>query len=180
MSAETLRLQIQELEAEIAELEESIKVKAAKKATTLARMQAKLFLEMVFAPYMDGLCGGWGVSPEEGLKLLITENTSLDSIAKNNPADLATLVNTPEIQKIVEIASPLKDVSDDWIKDKMTVLFDVMVELRPNLARVIVETPGGTDWFYESLTGLRKLLFGKPQINRLPSNSETAPQSHHV
>ncbi|GAH50972.1 unnamed protein product, partial [marine sediment metagenome] len=68
MTMENLKKQIQELESEIEELEERINAKASETATTLARMQAKLFLEMIFAPYMDGVCDAWGVSPEEGLR----------------------------------------------------------------------------------------------------------------
>ncbi len=127
-------------------------------------MQARIFLESIFAPYMDGICKVWGVSPEEGLRILIKEEATFDKIAEENPEALAELMNQPQIKVIVAIASPLKDVSDDWIKEKMDILFDVMVEIRPKLARGIIETPGGTEWFSDSLTGLRKTLFGKPQL----------------
>lgn len=153
------------MESEIETLEEKIKAKASKKATTLARMQARLFLEKIFEPYMTGVCKAWGVSPEEGLRLLIEEKTTFDSIAKNNPAALAELLNQPEIQLIVDIASPLRDVSEAWVQEKTEILFDVMVDIRPELARVIVETEGGKEWFYQSLTGLRNVLFDKPTLN---------------
>lgn len=145
-------------------LEEKIKANKSKKATALARMQSQLFLEKIFAPYMDGVCKVWGVSPEEGLRLLIKEEATFGTIAKNNPEALAELINQPEIQVIVAIASPLKDVSDEWIQEKMGILFDVMVDIRPELARIIVETPGGSEWFSNSLKGLRNVLFGKPTL----------------
>jgi len=129
-------------------------------------MQSKLFLEKIFAPYMDGVCLVWGVSPVDGLRILIEEGTTFGSIAKNNPEALAELISQPEIQVIVAIASPLRDVSDEWIQEKMDILFDVMVDIRPELARVIVETPGGSEWFSNSLKGLRNVLFGKPTLYR--------------
>jgi len=164
MPVETLRKDIQELESDIAGLEEKISAKASEKATALARMQARIFLERIFEPYMDGLLSIWDVTPEEGLRILIKEEATFDKIAKDNPEALTALMNQPEIKVIVAIASPLRDVSDDWIKEKTDILFDVMADIRPELARGIVETPGGTEWFYDSLTGLRKILFGKPQI----------------
>lgn len=127
-------------------------------------MQARIFLERIFAPYMVGICKAWGVSPEEGLRTLIEEEATFGKIAAENPEALTELMNQPQIKIIVAIASPLRDVSDDWIKEKMDILLDVMVEIRPKLARGIIETPGGTEWFYDSLTGLRKILFGKPQL----------------
>ena len=157
--------EIENLESDIEALEEKIKTDVSEKATALARMQAQLFLEKIFEPYMVGVCKVWGVSPSEGLRLLIEEETTFGSIAKNNPEALAELINQPEMQVIVAIASPLKDVSDDWVQEKMDILFDVMVDIRPELARVIVETPGGTEWFSASLTGLKDILFGKPRLN---------------
>lgn len=154
------------MESDIKTLEDKIKADASVKATALARMQSKLFLEKIFAPYMDGVCKVWGVSPEVGLRLLIEEKTTFGSIAKNNPEALAELISQPEIQVIVAIASPLKNVSDEWIQEKMDILFDVMVEIRPELARIIVETPEGSEWFYDSMTGLRNILFGKPTLYR--------------
>ena len=159
-----MRKDIGLLESDIEALEEKIKANASEKTTALARMQSKLFLEKIFAPYMDGVCKVWGVSPEEGLRLLIEEETTFGNIAKNNPEALAELINQPEIQVIVAIASPLKDVTDEWIQEKMGILFEVMVELRPDLARIIVETPGGAEWFSNSLKGLRNVLFGKPTL----------------
>lgn len=128
-------------------------------------MQARLFLEKIFAPYMQGICKVWGVSPEEGLRILITEEATFGKIASDNPQALAKLMEQPEIKVILAIASPLKDVSDDWVQEKMDVLFDVMVDLRPELARIITETPEGKKWFYDSLTGLKNMLLGKPQLN---------------
>ena len=161
---ENLRREIQDLETDIANLEERISAKASEKATALARMQARIFLERIFEPYMDGLCSTWGVSPEEGLRILIKEEATFDKIAADNPEALAELMNQPEIKIVVAIASPLRDVSDDWINEKMDILFDVMVDIRPELARIIADTPEGKEWFYESLTGLRNILFGKPQL----------------
>jgi len=122
-------------------------------------------LERIFAPYMDGVCSAWGVSPEEGLRILIKEEATFGKIAADNPESLAELMNQPEVKVIVAIASPLRDVSDDWIKEKIDILFEVMVDIRPKLARGIADIPGGTEWFYDSLTGLRNILFGKPQLN---------------
>ena len=161
---ENLRREIQNLETDIAKLEEKISAKASEKATALARMQARIFLERIFEPYMDGLCRVWGVSPEEGLRILIKEEATFDKIAADNPDALSELMNQPEIKILVAIASPLRDVSDDWINEKMDILFDVMVDIRPELARIIADTPEGKEWFYDSLTGLRNILFGKPQL----------------
>ena len=152
------------MEVDIGELEEKIKAKAAEKATALARMQARIFLESIFAPYMDGICKVRGVSPEEGLRILIKDEATFGKIAAENPEALAQLMNQPAIKVIVGIASPLRDVSDDWVKEKTDILFEVMMDIRPELARGIADTPGGTEWFYESLIGLRKVLFGKPQL----------------
>jgi len=165
MPVENLRKQIQELETDIEGLEETIRAKASDKATALARMQARIFLERIFSPYMDGICSSWGVSPEEGLQTLIKEDATFGKIAAENPKALAELTNQPEIKVLVAIASPLRDVSDEWIKEKTDILFDVMVDIRPELARGIAETPGGTEWFYDSLTGLRNVLFGRTQLN---------------
>jgi len=158
---ESLRKQIEELEAEIAELEEKIRTKKAEKATTTAQVQARIFLESIFAPYMDGLCDVWGLSPEEGLRVLIKENFSLDRIAKDNREALTEFISQPEVRVITAVASPLGNVPDEWIKDKMIVLLDVMGKIRPELANVIITTPGGQKWFYDSLIGLRNILFGR-------------------
>lgn len=95
---------------------------------------------------------------------MIKEEATFGKIAKDNPAALAELMNQPEIRVIVTVASPIGNLSDDWIKEKMEILFNVMVDIRPELARGIVETPGGQEWFHDSLIGLRNILFGKPQI----------------
>ncbi len=129
-------------------------------------MQSQLFLERIFEPYMNGVCKVWGVSPEEGLRRLIKNKKTFGTIAKNNPEALAELMNQPEIQIIVAIASPLKDVSEEWIEEKTGVLFEVMVDIRPELARIIAETPEGSEWFSASLTSLKDILFGKPQLYR--------------
>ena len=165
MSVETLRKQIQELEADISGLEEKIRLKKTEKATIAARVQARIFLERIFAPYMDGLCDIWGLRPEEGLKLLIKENVSLDRIANDNRESLDDFLSQPEVRVITAVARPLGNVPDKWIKDKMTVLLDVMGKIRPELANVIITTPDGEKWFYDSLVGLRNILFGIPQIN---------------
>ena len=164
MSVETLRKEIQELESDIAGLEEKIKAKTSDKATALARIQARIFLERIFAPYMDGLCDTWGMSPEEGLRMLITDNVSLDKIANDNNEALDEFLSQPEFKVITSVTKPLGNVSDDWIKDKMTVLIEVMEDVRPELANAIITTPGGQTWFYDSLVGLRNILFSKPQL----------------
>lgn len=161
---ESLRKQIQELETDIAGLEEKIRAKKAEKSTVAAKVQARIFLERIFAPYMDGLCQEWGVSPEEGLRILIKEEATLSMIAADNPEALAELLSQPEIKVITAVAKPLANVSDEWIKDKMTVLLEVMKKIRPELANVIITTPGGQKWFYNSLVGLRNSLFGIPQL----------------
>lgn len=146
-------------------LEKKIKAKASEKATALARMQARIFLERIFSPYMDGICKTWGVTPEEGLRILINDNATFGKIAHDNPEALAELMNQPEIKAIIAIASPLKDVTNDWVNEKTGILFEVMAELRPELARGIAETSGGTEWFYQSLIGLRDVLFGVPKLD---------------
>lgn len=160
-----MREDIQSLETDIADLEKEIEAKASAKATKLARMQAQIFLERIFAPYMDGMCKAWGVSPEEGLRILIKEEATFGKIAYDNPLALSELMKEPGIKVMVGIASPLKDVSEEWIKEKADVLFEVMTDIRPELARGIVDTPGGKEWFYDSLIGLRDLLFGVPRLN---------------
>jgi len=162
---ETLRKQIQELESDIAKLEENIRIKKAEKATAAAQVQARMFLESIFAPYMEGLCDIWGMSPEEGLRVLINEKASLDMIANDNREALREFMSQPEVRVITTIASPLGNVPDDWIRDKMTVLLEVMEKIKPSMADIIITTPGGQDWFYRSLKGLRDILFGKSQIN---------------
>jgi len=109
---------------------------------------------------MDGLCDIWGLSPEEGLRVLIKENASLDKIAKDNPKALAEFLSQPEIKVIAAVARPLGSMSDEWIEQKMSVLLEVMVKIRPSMANAIIETPEGMAWFYESLIGLRNILFG--------------------
>jgi len=162
---ETLRKQIQKLESDIAKLEENIRIKKAEKATAAAQVQARIFLESIFAPYMEGLCDIWGLSPEEGLRVLINEKASLDRIANDNREALTEFMSQPEVRVITAIASPIGNVPDDWIRDKMTVLLEVMEKIKPSMANIIITTPGGQDWFYESLKGLRDILFGKLQIN---------------
>ena len=165
MSVETLRKEIQELESDIEGLEERIKTKKSNKATVAAQVQARIFLERIFAPYMDGLCDTWGMRPEEGLELLIMRNDSLDRIANDNRESLDEFLSQPEVRVITAVARPLGNVSEEWIKDKMGVLLDVMVKIRPELANVIMNTPDGEVWFHDSLVGLRNLLFGIPQLN---------------
>lgn len=165
MSVETLRKEIQALESDIEGLEERIKTKKSKKATVAAQVQARIFLERIFAPYMDGLCDTWGMKPAEGLKLLIKRNDSLYRIAYDNREALDEFLSQPEVKVIKSITKPLESVSDEWIKDKMSVLLDVMVKIRPELANVIMTTPDGEAWFHDSLVGLRNLLFGIPQLN---------------
>ncbi len=130
-------------------------------------MQARIFLEGIFAPYMDGICKAWGVTPEEGLQILIKDEATFDKIAADNPAALKELMNQPAIKAIVAIAGPLKDVSEEWIQEKTEILFEVMMDIRPELARGIADTPGGSEWFTNSMIGLRDILFGvgKPQLN---------------
>ena len=164
MALEILRKEIHELESDIEGLEERIKTKVSDKATALARGQARIFLERIFAPYMDGICDIWGVNPEEGLHRLITNDITLDRIANDNPEALEEFLSQPEFKVITSITRPLGNVPDDWIKDKMTVLLDVMEDIRPELANTLITTPGGKTWFYNSLTGLRNLLFGNPQL----------------
>ena len=161
---EILREQIKELETDIAELEKNISVKKAEKSTVAAQLQARIFLERIFAPYMDGICQEWGVSPEEALQILIKEEATLGRIAADNPEALAELASKPEVRVITAVAKPLENVSDEWIEEKMSVLLEVMRKIRPSMANTIIETPGGMEWFYESLTGIRKILFGKPQL----------------
>jgi len=162
---ETLRKQIEELESDIAQLEENVRIKKAEKATVAAQVQARIFLESIFAPYMEGLCDIWGMSPEEGLLVLINENASLDKIANDNREALTEFMSQPEVRVITAVASPLGNMTDEWIRDRMTVLLEVMEKIKPSLANIIITTPGGQEWFYESLKGLRNILFGKPQIN---------------
>ena len=147
------------LEADIEKLELKIAADASAKATALARMQSKIFLEKMFSPYIDGVCSVVGETPEDGLRRLINEGTTFGSIAQDNPQVLEQFLSQPEVKIILAIASPLRNVSEEWIKDKMDVLFEVMNELRPELASIINDTPGGKEWFYDSLTGLREILF---------------------
>ena len=154
-----MRRDIKVLEADIERLDAEIKEKASKKATALARMQSKLFLERVFSPYINGVCTVLEVSPEEGIRKLILDNNTVAKLAKNNPAALSELLSLPEMKILIAIASPLKNVSKDWIEEKMDVLFEVMSEIRPELAKIIIDTPNGVEWFYDSLTGLRDILF---------------------
>ena len=152
---------IKTLESEIEQLEHKIAKDASAKATALARMQSRIFLEKMFSPYIDGVCSVLGETPEDGLRRLINEGTTFGSIAQDNPQALDQFLSQPEVKIILALAAPLRTVSDDWIKDKMDILYEVMTEIRPELASIIVDTPGGTEWFYDSLTGLREVLFFK-------------------
>ena len=156
---EKLRTEIITLEKEISKLEKTIADKELEKATAIAKMQVRLFLERIFAPYMEGVCSVWDVTPEEGLRILIEENETIDKIATKNPEALAELLKQPEMKIIVTMVAPIGTMSDDWITDRIDLLLEVMRELRPELARGITETPGGMDWFTQSLTGLKKTLF---------------------
>ncbi len=155
-----MRRENKALEADIERLEIEIKEKASKKATALARMQSKLFLEQIFSPYINGVCKVLQVSPAEGLQKLILDDKTVGKLAKENPEVVSELTSLPEMKVLIAIASPLKNVSEEWIEEKMDVLFEVMSEIRPELAKIILDTPGGTLWFYNSLTGLRDVLFG--------------------
>ena len=52
---EKLRTEISTLEKEISKLEKTIAAKELEKATAIAKMQVRLFLERIFAPYMEGI-----------------------------------------------------------------------------------------------------------------------------
>ncbi|GAJ09992.1 unnamed protein product, partial [marine sediment metagenome] len=56
-------------------------------------------------------------------------------------------------------------ISDEGIKDRMVVLLEVMEKIRPPMANIIITTPGGQKWLYQSLVGLRNILFGAPNLN---------------
>ncbi|GAI87041.1 unnamed protein product [marine sediment metagenome] len=114
------------------------------------------------------------MSPEEALQILIKEEATLGKIAADNPEDLAAFRNRPEFRVITAAARPLGNVSDEWIEQKMVVLLEVMKKIRPSLANAIIETSGGTEWFFTSLTGLRDILYGVPKlIGKPPLNIET-------
>ncbi len=128
-------------------------------------MQARIFFEGFFEPYVIGVCKVWGVSPEEGLQILIDDGSPLGKIAKDKPEDLEALKNEPGVKEMFTVAKHLGEVSDDWIKEKMIVLLEVMREIRPSLANAIISKPGGQKWFYDSLIGLRDIIYGEPEIN---------------
>ncbi len=160
-----MRRDIKVLEADIERLDVEIKEKASKKATALARMQSRLFLEQIFSPYINGVCKVLEVSPVEGLRKLILDDKTVGKLAKENPEVVSEFISLPEMKVLIAIARPLKNVSEEWIEEKMDVLFEVMSEIRPELAKIITDTPNGIEWFYDSLTGLRDILFGKSQLN---------------
>ncbi|GAG94708.1 unnamed protein product, partial [marine sediment metagenome] len=101
------------------------------------------------------------------LRILIEEKATFGKIAKNNPKDLEKFKNDPAVKAVLKVASPLGNVSDEWINEKMNVLLKVMNDIRPELARGITETPGGTEWFFTSLTGLRDILYGVPKLDQV-------------
>ena len=160
-----MRRDIKVLEADIERLDVEIKEKASKKATALARMQSRLFLEQIFSPYINGVCKVLEVSPVEGIRKLILDNNTVSKLANNNPAAVSEFLDLPEMKILIIIARPLKNVSKEWIEEKMDILFEVMSEIRPELAKIITDTPNGIEWFYDSLTGLRDILFSS-QLNR--------------
>ena len=155
-----MRKDIKALEADIKRLDVEIKEKASKRATALARMQSRLFLEQIFSPYINGVCKVLEVSPVEGIRKLILDDKTVGILAKDNPEVVSEFLSLPEMKVLIAIVSPLKNVSEEWIEEKMDVLFEVMSEIRPELAKIILDTPGGILWFYNSLTGLRDVLFG--------------------
>ena len=160
---ETLRRQIRELESDIRGLEERIRAKVARRATATYQVQAQIFLERIFMPYVDGLCNGLGLSPEDGVRHLIENEKTLDEIAYENRDAVIEFLSQPECRVIVAAATPLGVASEEWIKDRMDILLEVMGKIRPQLAKAIIDAPGGTEWFAGSLTGLRDMIFGKPR-----------------
>ena len=165
MVLESLRSQVERLEAEVRELEELVRTKAEKAATDAARLQARLFLQMLFIPYVEGLCEGFGTTPEEGMKTLVEDEATLGDLFKTNRESMADLLSKPECRVAIAIASPVAGKDEEWLQEKSELLLDVMGEVRPRLSETIRETPGGTEWFYDSLIGLRNILFGKPREN---------------
>lgn len=169
---EKLSIEIARLESDIERLQEELRLSAATESTRLARAQARIILQGFFDPFLDGICSALDVSPEEALQILIEEKTDFGKIAKNNPQDLAKMLSDPMFKVALGAAKQLGAVSDEWIKEKMNVLLEVMGDIRPALIRSIIETPGGIEWFYKSLTGLRDILFeAKNEVSDLQPQS---------
>ena len=162
---ESLRSQVDRLEAEVHELEELVRAKTEKAATDAARLNARLFLQILFIPYVEGLCEGFGTTPEDGMKKLVEDEATLGDLFGTNRESMVELLSKPECRVAIAIASPVAKKDEEWLQEKSDLLLDVMGEVRPRLSEAIREIPGGPEWFAESLVGLRNILFGKPQIN---------------
>lgn len=158
---ESLRSQVASLEAEIRELEEKVRAKATEKAAATARLQARIFLDRIFKPYIDGLCEGLGLDPGSGVQRLIESETTIDKLAVDNREALEAFLAQTECRVVIAIAGPVARKPDEWIRERADGLLEEMEVSYPDMAKAIIDSPGGREWFAESLIGLREILFGK-------------------
>ena len=101
-----------------------------------------------------------GLTPAEAVRMLIEKNITLDRLAESHREALDVFLSQPEVKVAVAIAGRAANKPDEWFKEKLPTILEVMEESAPELAEAIKKTKGGRSWLLKSLTGLRDLLFG--------------------
>ena len=101
------------------------------------------------------------VTPEEGITKLIKENNTIDKIATRNHTETANFLKLPELNVLRSMASDILSNPDTWYTDNSPLVLEVMDNLRPTLSHTIRNTEGGTQWFTDSLIGIKALLLQK-------------------
>ena len=158
--AENLREAVSRLEEEVSRLREFIAERERQIREQAFKLQARLLMERLFLPYFEGLAEGLGLTPAEAVRMLIEKNITLDRLAESHREALDVFLSQPEVKVAVAIAGRAANKPDEWFKEKLPTLLEVMEESAPELTEAIKKTKGGRSWLLKSLTGLRDLLFG--------------------
>jgi len=157
---QNLRARIKKLQSEVQALRERRRELIEKAKKTQAKIQARLFLQKIFIPYLEGVSEGLGLPLEEGAERLIREGRTIADLAMKYRGETSRLLSMPETRMLLMMARPIREKDEDWVREKSQVVLDVMGEVRPSLAKTIKETQGGVEWFQRSLIELKKVLFG--------------------
>jgi len=158
--AERLREEVRRLEEEVKRLREFIAEREREARRKAFKLQAKLLMEQLFLPYFEGLSETLGLTPAEAVKTLIEKDITLDTLASRHSGAFQEFLSQPEVKVAVAMAGRVANKPDEWFKEKLPTLLEVMEESAPELAEAIKKTKGGRSWLLKSLTGLRDLLFG--------------------
>lgn len=156
---ETLKEQVDRLEKEVKTLQKQVDKKVSDRVEAAAKDQARFFLVKFFIPFFEGICEFKGIRMEEAISALIYENRTLDEIFDENLEMTSSLMASPEFRVILTTVRPMADKSNKWIKDNSKILIDVLEEIHPEICTVITDTDGGEKWLFDSLFGIRDLLF---------------------